>query len=95
MVFPSCKFQIPGLFKNLVNTVCVCCPNGVCRYDSSNTLAEGDVGMAGVAVDSVEDMKVHVCMYSHGQILYTPDTCQNFKTEQLVLLYTELMAACA
>ena len=29
-------------------------------YDSSNPLAEGDVGMAGVAVDSVEDMKVHV-----------------------------------
>ena len=29
-------------------------------YDSNNPLAEGDVGMAGVAVDSVEDMKVHV-----------------------------------
>ena len=27
-------------------------------YDSDNPLAEGDVGMAGVAVDSVEDMKV-------------------------------------
>ncbi len=27
-------------------------------YDSDNTLAVGDVGMAGVAVDSVEDMKV-------------------------------------
>ena len=36
-------------------------------YDSDNQLAEGDVGMAGVAVDSVEDMKVgawfaYVCM---------------------------------
>ena len=31
-----------------------------CRYDSDTPLAEGDVGMAGVAVDSVEDMKVHV-----------------------------------
>jgi len=27
-------------------------------YDSDNSLAEGDVGMAGVAVDSVEDMKI-------------------------------------
>lgn len=27
-------------------------------YDSDNPLAEGDVGMAGVAVDSVEDMKI-------------------------------------
>ncbi|CAI8032598.1 Methylmalonyl-CoA mutase, mitochondrial, partial [Geodia barretti] len=27
-------------------------------YDSSNPVAEGDVGMAGVAVDSVEDMKI-------------------------------------
>ena len=32
------------------------------RYDSDNPLAEGDVGMAGVAVDSVEDMKVCVCL---------------------------------
>ena len=28
------------------------------RYDSDNPLAEGDVGMAGVAIDTVEDMKV-------------------------------------
>ena len=27
-------------------------------YDSDKPLAVGDVGMAGVAVDSVEDMKV-------------------------------------
>ena len=31
-------------------------------YDSDNPLAEGDVGMAGVAVDSVEDMKVSMIM---------------------------------
>lgn len=30
-----------------------------CRgYDSSNPRVAGDVGMAGVAIDSVEDMKV-------------------------------------
>lgn len=28
------------------------------RYDSDNPRVQGDVGMAGVAVDSVEDMKV-------------------------------------
>jgi len=28
------------------------------RYDSDNPRVLGDVGMAGVAVDSVEDMKV-------------------------------------
>jgi methylmalonyl-CoA mutase N-terminal domain/subunit len=27
-------------------------------YDSDNPRVEGDVGMAGVAIDSVEDMKV-------------------------------------
>ena len=35
-------------------------------YDSNNPLAEGDVGMAGVAVDSVEDMKV----YEHSLVLH-------------------------
>ena len=29
------------------------------RYDSDNPRVHGDVGMAGVAVDSVEDMKVN------------------------------------
>ena len=29
------------------------------RYDSDNPRVMGDVGMAGVAIDSVEDMKVH------------------------------------
>ena len=28
------------------------------RYDSDNARVHGDVGMAGVAIDSVEDMKV-------------------------------------
>ena len=28
------------------------------RYDSDNPRVEGDVGMAGVAIDSVEDMRV-------------------------------------
>ncbi len=35
------------------------------EYDSDNPFTVGDVGMAGVAVDSVEDMKVPslcVCM---------------------------------
>ena len=30
------------------------------RYDSDNPRVHGDVGMAGVAVDSVEDMKVYL-----------------------------------
>lgn len=29
-----------------------------CRYDSDNPRVKGDVGMAGVAIDSVEDMKL-------------------------------------
>lgn len=29
----------------------------ICRYDSDNPRVKGDVGMAGVAIDSVEDMK--------------------------------------
>ena len=32
-----------------------------CRYDSDNPRVVGDVGMAGVAIDTVEDMKVCVC----------------------------------
>ena len=42
--------------------VCICM---YCSYDSSNPLAVGDVGMAGVAVDSVEDMKVVYIFHSH------------------------------
>jgi methylmalonyl-CoA mutase len=30
---------------------------GLCSYDSDNERVVGDVGMAGVAIDSVEDMK--------------------------------------
>lgn len=33
-----------------------------CRYDSDNPRVHGDVGMAGVAVDSVEDMKVDLSL---------------------------------
>jgi len=35
-------------------------------YDSDHPRVAGDVGMAGVAVDSVEDMKVdHYCPFLH------------------------------
>eukprot|EP00951_Prasinocladus_malaysianus_P030792 scaffold292011_cov37-Prasinocladus_malaysianus.AAC.1 len=33
-------------------------PMCLCSYDSDHPRVEGDVGMAGVAIDSVEDMKV-------------------------------------
>ena len=29
-----------------------------CSYDSDNVRVRGDVGMAGVAIDSIEDMKI-------------------------------------
>jgi len=41
------------------------------RYDSDNPRVPGDVGMAGVAVDTVEDMKVVIthqldtCLFSN------------------------------
>ena len=38
------------------------------RYDSDNPRVHGDVGMAGVAVDSVEDMKVKFCRNSNFTI---------------------------
>ena len=38
------------------------------RYDSDNPRVHGDVGMAGVAVDSVEDMKVNFCQNSNFTI---------------------------
>lgn len=34
------------------------------RYDSDNPRVHGDVGMAGVAVDSVEDMKVYLICFN-------------------------------
>ena len=34
---------------------CILCFN---RYDSDNQRVSGDVGMAGVAIDSIEDMKI-------------------------------------
>ena len=57
-------------------------------YDSSNPLAEGDVGMAGVAVDSVEDMKV-LCQHSHDATLFTRslDTVLRYSTGQDVGVY--------
>ena len=30
----------------------------ISRYDSDNVRVRGDVGMAGVAIDSIEDMKI-------------------------------------
>ena len=38
-------------------------------YDSDNPRVHGDVGMAGVAVDSVEDMKVKFCQNSNFTII--------------------------
>ena len=37
-----------------------------CSYDSNNPMMVGDVGLAGVAIDSVEDMKViTMILYSY------------------------------
>ena len=45
---------------------CCCCFFFIYRrYDSDNPRVHGDVGMAGVAVDSVEDMKVKFCQNSN------------------------------
>ena len=41
-------------------------------YDSDNPLAVGDVGMAGVAVDSVEDMKV-LYVYTYALHIMNPN----------------------
>jgi len=43
-------------------------------YDSDNPRVHGDVGMAGVAIDSVEDMKVGrliCCCHLHARMNYT------------------------
>ena len=40
---------------SLLGTVCI-----FSRYDSDNPRVVGDVGMAGVAIDTVEDMKVRL-----------------------------------
>ena len=34
-------------------------------YDSDNPRVHGDVGMAGVAVDLVEDMKVYIDLFKY------------------------------
>jgi hypothetical protein len=44
----------PCLLRPCPCLLCLPC----CRYDSDHPRVSGDVGMAGVAVDSVEDMKV-------------------------------------
>ena len=51
-LLPSLFLHLPSLLPSLFPLFL---PS---RYDSDNPLAVGDVGMAGVAVDSVEDMKV-------------------------------------
>ena len=38
--------------------VCISHCKCLFSYDSDNPRVEGDVGMAGVAIDTVEDMKV-------------------------------------
>ena len=38
------------------------------RYDSDHPRVPGDVGMAGVAIDSIEDMKV--CTGGHANIIH-------------------------
>ena len=45
-------------------------PSPFQRYDSDNERVTGDVGMAGVAIDSVEDMKVPVdlCLLAPNQV---------------------------
>ena len=58
-----------------------------CRYDSDTPLAEGDVGMAGVAVDSVEDMKVHVHVHVHVYtVLYVHMNNHTYSTLVVTLL---------
>lgn len=39
-----------------------------CSYDSNNPLMVGDVGLAGVAIDSVEDMKVNAVTWKYLHI---------------------------
>lgn len=56
------------------------------RYDSDNPRVTGDVGMAGVAIDSVEDMKV--CCYSlvsFSTLTLTPSPFQLYLTAPLPL----------
>ena len=52
-------------------------------YDSDNPLAEGDVGMAGVAVDSVEDMKV-------GRLLFDDRYMYSLKVSVLIHMASTL-----
>ena len=47
-----------SLYSLLIAYLLVCLP---CSYDSDNPRVYADVGMTGVAIDSVEDMKVRFC----------------------------------
>ena len=49
------------------------------RYDSDNPRVHGDVGMAGVAVDSVEDMKVKFCQNSNFSRCERNSRCRRVK----------------
>ena len=44
--------------KLLKSILCYLLKFNFCSYDSDNPRVRGDVGMAGVAIDTVEDMKV-------------------------------------
>jgi methylmalonyl-CoA mutase len=57
----------------------------VCRYDSDNPRVRGDVGMAGVAIDSVEDMKVRCA---------ARERCQRAVVEQQARRERESVCVC-
>lgn len=47
------------------------------RYDSDNPRVVGDVGMAGVAIDSVEDMKVICFLIVMSFLFILSSTCMS------------------
>ena len=51
------------------------------RYDSDNPRVMGDVGMAGVAIDSVEDMKVQMKSFfcKNRYLVFRKKYSQTFK----------------
>ena len=60
------------------------------RYNSDNPLVEGDVGMAGVAVDSVEDMKVDSYHYTIADTLYSTITHSYYEHASIHVLHVLL-----
>lgn len=48
------------------------------RYDSDNPRVHGDVGMAGVAIDSIEDMKVVYVPLYQPTVLYWHNSSTSF-----------------